>query len=269
MIFKKVVAFIKRDLLNESSYKLAFLMQFFGIFLSVATFYFLSRLFGATANPYLKSYGGDYFSFVLIGIAFMGYLGVSLNSLSSTIRTAQVKGTLEALLVTQTEIPTIILSSSAYSFIFTSLRVIVYLLIGVLLFGVSMKGANYLGALLILILTITAFGSIGIVSASFVMILKKGDPVTWIFTAFSGLLGGVYYPVSVLPEWLQKFSWLLPITHSMEGMRLALLQGYPLEKIAFHIGVLAAFSGVMLPLSILFFKYGVNRAKMDGSLIQY
>jgi len=64
------------------------------------TFYFIAKLFGRAATPYLESYGGDYFSFVLIGIAFSDYLGVGLTSFAGIIREGQMLGTLEAMLIT-------------------------------------------------------------------------------------------------------------------------------------------------------------------------
>jgi ABC-2 type transport system permease protein len=269
VILQKIFAFIKRDFNKAISYRLSFILQFFGIFLTIFTFYFLSRLFGSATIPYLKSYGGDYFSFVLIGIAFSGYLQVSLRSLSTTIRDAQMTGTLESLLVTQTGIPTIILASSAYSFGFTSFRVIAYLFIGVFFFGVTMSWANIPAAVMILLLTISSFGCIGIISASFVMIFKQGDPISWVLTMGSILLGGIYYPITVLPGWLQKVSFFLPITHSLEGMRLTLLQGYSFDRIVNHVIFLVIFTAVMLPMSIFFFSYAIKRAKKEGSLIQY
>jgi len=265
----KALAFLQRDLIEAASYKLAFVMQLAGIFFSVLTFYFLSQLFGQGISPYLAPYGGDYFSFVLIGIAFSNYLGVALRSFSSQIRTAQVMGTLEAMLVTQTEIPTIILSSSLYSFLFTSFQVLIYLLLGSLLFGVDMGQANLLAALLILLMTIISFSSIGIISASFVMVFKRGDPLTWLFGSASMLFGGVYYPITILPAWLEKLAYLLPITYSLEGMRLALLKGYPLGALLPNLLALAIFSLVLLPLSIMAFQYAVKQAKRQGSLTHY
>lgn len=267
--FTKPMAFLRKDFTAAASYKLSFLMQFFGIFLSAAMFFFLSRLFESAMNPYLAPYGGDYFSFVLIGIAFFDYLGLALGSMSRTIRNGQMAGTLEALLATPTRIPTIIVSSSLYSFLWTSLRVLVYLLLGVLFFGLNLGGANYWGALIILILTILAFSSFGIISASFIMVLKRGDPLTWIFTSLSGLVGGLYYPVSVLPGWLQKIAAFLPITYSLEGMRLALLKGYSLRQLLPSIGFLSIFAFIMLPLGLIGFDWAVKKAKRDGSLTQY
>ena len=266
---EKSIAFVWRDFINELSYKFSFFMQLVGVLVTTVTFFFLSKLLGDAGISYLKPYGGNYFSFVLIGVAFFSYLRVSVDGISKSIREGQMLGTLEALLVTQTGIPTIIISSSLYSFIFASFRVAVYLLLGVFVFDINMGNANLIGALLILFLTIVSFSSFGIISASFVMVLKKGDPVSSIFTSVSGILGGLYYPVSILPGWLQKLSYLLPVTYSLEGMRLALLKGCSLSALMPNIVALMVFSIIMLPLSIFIFGYAVRRAKIDGTLTQY
>lgn len=266
---KKPLVFIHKDFISESSYKFSFLSQFVGIFVTALAWFFLSNLFGGTVSKHLNRYEGDYFSFVIIGIAFANYLQVALRSFSNNIRSAQTLGTLEAMLVTQTTIPTIILSSSLYNFIITSLRVVVYLVIGALAFGLDMGKANYPTAIIILMLTIICFSSMGIISASFIMVLKKGNPLNWLFVNLSWLLGGVYYPVSILPEWLEKFSYLLPITYSLEAMRLALLNGYSLRALLPNIIPLLIFTMILLPLSLCIFNYAVRRAKMEGSLVQY
>lgn len=266
---EKPIAFIWRDFIDEATYKLAFIMQFFSIFISILTLYFVSKLLGDVGVAYLNPYGGDYFSFVLIGVAFYSYLGVSMKEVSSVIREGQMLGTLEALLVTQTNIPTIIISSSFYSFIWATFQVLTYLILGTVFFGINLENSNIISALTILILTIISFSSIGIISASFIMILKKGDPVSWIIGAASTLLGGLYYPISVLPDWLQKISYLLPVTYSLEAMRLSLLKGHSLVELGTTVTALLAFAIVMLPFSIFVFNYAVKKAKIDGSLTHY
>jgi ABC-2 type transport system permease protein len=269
LFIEKPIAFLWRDFIIETSYKLSFIMQFIKIFFSTSIFFFLSKLLGDTGASYLEPYGGNYFAFVLIGVAFYSYLGVSMQGLSETIREGQTLGTLEALLVTQTEIPTIILSSSLYSFLWASFQVAVYLSLGTIVFGIDTLHVNLTGALLILFLTIVSFGSLGIISASFVMVLKRGDPVGWIITGISGLLGGLYFPITVLPDWLQKLSYLLPVTYALEGMRLAMLKGYSLIELLPNILALLVFSFIMLPLSLFVFGYAVKKAKKDGTLTQY
>jgi len=263
------LAFLRRDFLQEASYRIAFLLQFANIFFSVAVFYFISQLLGDSVSEFLRPYGGNYFSFVLIGIALSSYFGVGLSSFSNRLRQAQTTGTLEAMLATPTPASTIILSSSIWDYLITTIRVIIYLLIGLLFIGIEIKFENLMTALFILVLSVISFSSIGILAASFIMVLKRGDPITWIFNALSSFLGGVYYPVAVLPGWLQPLAALLPITYSLEAMRLTLLQGVPLTELAPQITALVIFSLILLPLSLWAFRFAVRRTKIEGSLTQY
>ncbi len=268
--FLKVVpAFLRRDLQMEMSYRLAFALQLVQILFSIAVFYFIAQLIGPAANPYLQAYGGDYFSFVLIGVAFSGYFGVGLSSFSNSLRQAQTTGTLEAMLSTPTSFSTIIISSTIWSYLMTSLQVVVYLLIGALFLDVDLKMGNLGAALIILILTVISFSSLGILAASFIMVLKRGNPVTWVFGTISSLLGGIYYPIDVMPAWLQFFSHLLPVTYALRGMRLALLQGASFVTLAKDILVLSLFCIILLPLGLFAFRFAVNKARADGSLTHY
>ncbi len=267
MVIKKALYFLRRDFLEALSYRFAFFLQLGGVFFSILTFFFLSRLFGKNI-PLLQPYGGNYFAFALIGIAFSTYLGVSLGSFSSSIRREQIMGTIESILVTQTPIPLLILFSSLYNFLFSSFHVILYILIGGLFFNVHLT-VNFIAAFVFLFLAITSFASVGIISASFIMVFKKGDPFTWVFSTLNGLLGGVLYPVKVLPQGLQKIAYFLPTTHVLEGMRMSLLKGYSLKMLMPEWAFLVVFSLIMLPLSIYLFGKAVRKAKKDGTLIQY
>ena len=269
MWFRKLAAFIKRDFQTEKSYRLAFIMRFATIFFTTATFFFIAKLFGKNINPLLKDYGGDYFSFVLIGIAFSAFLTVGLSSFSRSISSAQAQGTLEAILVTPTRLIGIILYSSIWSFLFTSISVIIYLVLGVLVFGASFANANLLGALVILGLTILLFSGIGVLSASFIVVFKRGDPINWLFSSASSLVGGAFFPISVLPVWLQKISYLFPLFYALKAMRQALLLGYSFKALSSDILILALMTAVILPLSIFIFSYAVKQAKIDGSLGTY
>ncbi len=255
--------------MNETSYRLSFFMQVFGMFFSVVTFYFLSKLFGGNISPYLTPYGGSYFAFVIIGIAFSSYLQVSLQRMSQIIRESQMTGTLEALLLTNTRTSMIIFSSSIYSFLWTSLRVLILLSFGIFIFGMNIEHANYLLAVLFLLLTITSTIGLGIISAGFIMVFKKGNPLNLVFGSLSVLLGGVFYPVTVLPEWMQKCAYVLPITHSLEGMRQTLLNGAGFKVIMPNLLVLIAFSITILPISLWCFNLAVKKAEIDGTLAHY
>jgi ABC-2 type transport system permease protein len=265
----KALAFLQRDFLTAVSYRLNFVMQVGGIFLSTVMFFFLSRLIGSGASDQFQTYGGGYFSFVLIGVAFADYLTFSLSSFANEIRSAQLMGTLEALLVTPTSVPAILFSSSLYNFAFTSVRVVVYLAFGVFLFGMKLQVNSLAAFLLITVLTILIFIGIGLLSAAFIIVFKQGSPVNWVMGTASGLLGGVLYPVSVLPGWLQPYAYFLPITHALEAIRRILLNGATFTDVSHETVVLMLFAGLFLPSGFAVFGYGLKVAKKEGSLTHY
>jgi ABC-2 type transport system permease protein len=241
----------------------------FSIFISILAFYFIARLIGPAATPYLSTYRGDYFAFVLIGLALSGYFGTGLSSFASSLRQAQTTGTLEAMLTTPTSLSTIIFASSLWNYLMTTFRALIYLGIGGAMLGVDLSSANYLTALIVLALTIISFSSLGVIAASFIMVIKRGEPVTWIFNSVAGLLGGVYYPVAVLPAWLQIFAGLIPVTYALDGLRQALLNGATISSLGTQTLALVIFSVILLPASLIGFRYAVRRARQDGSLTHY
>lgn len=266
---RRVLAFLIRDFYIEASYRLAFWGGLGGIFLRTLVFYFLSEFVGDQVAPLLQPYNGDYFAFVLIGLALGGYFGVGLSSFSQALRQAQTTGTLEALLMTPTAVSTVIIGSALWSYIYATFRVLIYLLIGVLLLGLRFTHANYLAAFVVLLLAIIAFASIGILTASLIMITKRGEGLTALFGNAANLIGGVFYPVSIMPGWLQTVAQLLPITHALRAMRLALLGDVSWADLAPEMFTLAAFCLVLFPLALWVFRFAVERARQEGSLAHY
>ncbi len=265
----RVLAFLRRDIRIQITYRLATLLQLLGILMSVAAFYFVARLLGPAASPYLTEYGGDYFAFVLIGIAFGGYQAVGLYAFSEAIRSGQMQGTLEAILVTPTRLETFLGTSVLWSFLLASAQVVLYLGVGIILFGAPLGPANIGTALLVLLLSLLAFSGLGILSAAFILVTKRGDPVNFVLGGLSTLLSGVYYPVGVLPPWLQSVSFLLPMTHALRAMRLALLQGAGPSQVGTELAWLALFAALALPAGVLAFRRALRRARSEGTLTQF
>jgi len=267
-VLRTLLAFIKRDFLIEVSYRTSFLMQAFGILFGVLVWYFVSRVVQAPpTTPGLE--GADYFSYVLVGLALLHYQSSALMSFSGKVRSEQMTGTLEAMLLTPTSIGTIVLGSSLWEFLLTSIKVLAYLLIGRLFFGVVIHPAGVLPALLIIGLTVLAFSGVGILSAAFVLYLKRGDPITYLVASGSALVGGVFYPPEDMWPWLGGWSRLLPITYALRGLRRALLRGSRFSDLVPDLQALLLFVAVLLPFGILAFRYAVRKARQEGSLVQY
>ena len=268
-MIRMIPAFLARDLHTELSYRSASLLSLGSIFFNVLIFYFLAVFVGDSVDPLLQRYDGDYFAFILIGVAFSGYFNVGLSGFAQALRQAQITGTLEAMLMTPASLPTVVVGSAAWSYVFTTLRVLVYLLLGTLLLGVSLGGANYAAALVGLILSIIAFGSIGIIAASVIMVTKRGEVVTTLTASVANLVGGIFYPIEILPEWLQVFSRLIPLTYALRVMRDALLANADWQQLAPDLLALTAFCVVLFPLSLGAFRFAVEQARREGTLAHY
>ncbi|HWT77625.1 MAG TPA: ABC transporter permease [Candidatus Acidoferrum sp.] len=268
-MIRTAAAFIKRDCLQDISYRTGFVLKLMGVLFTSAILYFLTNVFGGTASIFLKPYGGKFFPFVLIGVALLDYHTLSLQIFSNSIRESQLMGTLEIMLLSPTRLSAIVCYSSLWGYIFTSFRFILYLMTGILIFGLNLQQANLIGASLVLGLSIVCFAGLGIITASIIMLIKEASSVNLILGAVSLMIGGVAYPVDVLPHWLRQLSVLLPVAHSLNAMRQALLQGYSLVQLTPELLKLIAFAGILLPGGLLAFQLVVRRVKFTGTLGHY
>ena len=222
-----------------------------------------------SGTPSLGPFGGDYFSFAVIGVAFSSLLGMFQEGLSSVVRSAQVSGTLEALLVTPASIPTVLFGSSLYSLLLQVFRTLLHLGVALAFFGMTLGRVNGPGVLSVGVLTVLCFLSVGILSASFILVHKTGSPFGWILGTVSGLLGGVVFPVALLPPWIRWVSSLLPVTYALDGMRKSLLASAGFAEVLPDIAALAVFNIILLPVSLLAFRLAVRKAKKDGTLSHF
>jgi ABC-2 type transport system permease protein len=263
---RKIAAFFARDFAIARGYRGALLLELLEALFGVATFYYLSRFVESPELARVLPAGTSYFAFALVGFAFFDYLSVSLTAFDTSIEEARQNRTLEALLVTQTPLPVILAGSAVYPFAALALRTGVYLAWGALLFGFAPRAANWPGAVAILLASILAFAGLGIISASYSILFKRGNPAKWIVLGVSGLVGGMMYPVSVLPAPLRILGRLIPVTYSLEGMRAALLAGAGWYQLWPSIAALLIFAAILIPLSFILFAWALRRTKITGTL---
>jgi ABC-2 type transport system permease protein len=232
-------------------------------------FYFLDEVVGENESRHLKRFGGNYFAFVVIGVAFARYFQLTLRMFSESIRTAQLSGCLEAMLSSQTDSLTIVLMSSFYGLISGAVQLVLILVIGGVAMGVDFNQMNLSATLVVFALSILSFIAFGVLSAATILWLKRGDPLAWILGGMGTLLGGAYFPIDVLPTWLQKVSFLIPITYSLDALRMTMLKGYSVDMVLRPIFTLGLMAAVLLPLSLLVFAAMVKKGRTEGTLTQY
>ena len=266
LLLSRVRAFVVRDFQLAVSYRLQFFFRLLQVFFIVTTLYFISQIFSGPSVTGFAQWR-DPLAAWLIGLAVLNYLMTGFSSLATALRSEQMQGTLEGVLMTPINLPTLIVASSAWDFLQATFFSLLYLALGRLLFGVEYRG-SFLLALLILLLTTLVLASLGILSASFAMVFKRGDPFAILLGTGATLFSGVLFPTQLLGGF-SAVSRLLPTTYGVDGIRRVLLEGQGFAEVREPLLTLCLFLAVLLPFSLWVFSRAVRRAKREGSLIQY
>jgi len=265
-LLTKIWAFLVRDFLSDASYRFAFVIQLAGMFFAVSVFFYGSRMI----NPQTAGLDGmEPFPWLLIGIGFQLYFSTALYSFAAKVRSEQVLGTLEAMLVSPTPTSVVIFSSTAWDFTWGFLRLLVYLVCAVFVFGVKLDVKSPSALLLGVGLTLLSSAGIGMLSASFILYFKRGDPINFFLSMGTMYFGNVFFPSKLLPAPVQWVSDWLPMSWSLQVIRGALLRGASFGELVAPIGRLAILTAILVPLGLLGARIAIQKAKREGTLVQY
>jgi ABC-2 type transport system permease protein len=270
LFLRRIWAFVARDWRLELSYRMQFFLRILSILIVVTTLFFISKIFTGFADPRFAQWR-DPLAAWLTGLAVLNYFMTGFSSLANAIRQEQVQGTLESVLMTPISVPTVIVASSAWDFVQATFFSFLYLLFGWLFFNVHYQG-NFLLALAFLLLTTVVLSCLGILSASFAMVFKRGDPFGIFLGTGSALFSGVFFPTQLIGDYaggIRHISRILPPTYGLDGIRRVLIEGQGFSQVREPFVTLLLFLLVLLPLSLWVFGRAVRRAKREGSLIQY
>jgi len=260
-------AFLRRDVLNETSYKLQSVFHLLSVGFQVLIFYFMARMVGGErTEEYLASYGGDYFSFALVGISFMGLFEAGLVRLTTSIRNHLTSGALEAMAATPTGSGAILTGSLLFPMLFECAKSCLYLFLGHALLGAQLGLVAPIELVLAVLLCLLVFGSLGAIASSLIVYFKRGDPLAWFLSSATALVGGVLFPTSVLPAWLEALAQLLPVPYALDALRATLIPGADDSALWANLGVLALFALGLVPLARLVTRRLFDRARAEGSL---
>ncbi|HYN85248.1 MAG TPA: ABC transporter permease [Pyrinomonadaceae bacterium] len=267
----RVWAFVVRDFQLAFSYRLEFFLRILSILFITTTLFFISQIFASGFDTPFEQWRNPFLAWIT-AVPFLNYFMTGFSSLAEAIRSEQRQGTLEGVLMTPINLPTLIVAASAWDFVLATFHSFLYLFFAWALFGVDFRG-NFLLAMLFLVVTTLVLASIGIISASFAMVFKRGDPLALIVGTGSALFSGVFFPSQLLStaggSVFGLISYLLPTTHGIDGIRRVLIQGHGLSEVREPLVTLVVYLAVLLPFSLWVFARAVRRAKREGSLIQY
>jgi ABC-2 type transport system permease protein len=264
----QIAAFVRMDFLTAVSYRIQTLLSFAGLALTAIPVYFIAKALQPVMAESIRGEGAEYFGFVLLGMVATEFVLAGLTTLPGAVGSGIRTGTLESLFVTPTGWPMLLVGMLGYRLVWAVARSAVLLATGWAL-GANLVGSRLLPAAVIIALIALAYIPFGVLLAALVLSFRTMGPGPNVILIGSTLLGGVYYPTHVIPSWIEHLSAVIPLTYGLRALRQTLLGGMSLGNVASDLGILVAFTIVLLALSGYAFHKALEYARRSGSLTLY
>lgn len=205
--------------------------------------------------------------YLLVGTLVWHYLSVVFDNVSELIAWERWEGTIEYTFMAPVTRFTHMVGQTLFSLVYGLLHTGIILVVVALFFQLDLSEANLVGGALVLIAGSLSFIGLGMVASVLPLLFpERGAQMTHVIQAVLLLISGVYFPVSVLPRWMQTLTRLSPATYVLEGMRAALLDGAVIEQLLVHIGRLMLIGVVAIPVGLAIFRQAEMYAKRTGKL---
>jgi ABC-2 type transport system permease protein len=258
-------AIFARDLKIACSYRLNAALSVGSTLFGVTLWYFFSRSVSPNQPGWAQ---GGYFGYLVTGTALMGFVNVALHTFGRKLRQDQITGTLEVFLGSPAP-PYLILFASLLWDLFTQVLQVAATILASLLFGLHLHLGSLSALTLLMLLTILVFAALGLSAAALLLVFQRGEPVTPFVGAFFALMGGVFFPPSILPPALASLSKVLPLPYALEGLRGLMLEGWTFAQALPDLVALAIFAAVLMPISLVVFPLCLAFARRHGLLSTY
>jgi ABC-2 type transport system permease protein len=258
-------AICKRDFLIFASYRTRFFTTFFTTAVSVTLFYYVSRL---VSSPRIGS-SDEYYAFVVVGIVIFTVLTSTLVTPVATLRAELQVGTFERMVLSAFGPVRSIASLLLFPLLMAFVIGLLTLAYAGLAFGLDVRWSTAPAAIPLGLLGAIAFAPFGLLMAAAVVLFKQTNAgATFVMTGVT-LLAGLYFPVSLLPDWIEWASEVQPFTPAVDLLRNVLVGTSLSSSVAAELAKLVGFTVVLLPVSLLVLRAAVERSRRKGTIIEY
>ena len=204
---------------------------------------------------------------LLVGAVVWAYLGIIFEILTETVAWERWEGTIEYTFMAPLSRPIHLFGMGAFAIVYGIIRAVLLFFVVALFFDLDLSQAKFAAALVVLLVASISFIGIGMMTAVLPLISpEKGTQLGFIAQGLLLVVSGVYYPVEVLPQWMQWISVISPATYALDGMRDAIIEGEGLTAMGDELWPLVVIGIVSVPLGLEVFRRGERYAKRHGKL---
>lgn len=259
------VAVARRDAQIMFSYRFGVVSQLLGAVFSLSLFYYLSRL--VRVRPFDSP--DAYYAFAVAGLVILQMLNSTLHGPPGTLRGEMVAGTFERIALSPFGPVGGLASALLFPFLNALVIGIIMLAYASLAFGMPVRWETAGLAVPVGVLAALAYAPFGLLLMSVVMIVKQATAAaTWIVAGIS-IIAGLYFPVSLLPDWIRWATKVQPFTPSVDLLRNVLV-GTPLpDPVLVDLARIVGFIIVTVPLSGVVLRWALGVSRKRGTLTEY
>lgn len=207
--------------------------------------------------------------YLLIGTSVWSYLSITFDGITDMVNFERWEGTIEHTFMAPISRFTHMIGSCWYAVAHGLLFTVLQIIVVAAFFHLDLSQANYPTAIFILLLGSISFIGFGI-GASVLPLLftERGSQMSYIIKAMILLVSGVYYPISVLPGWMQPIAYISPATYVLSGLRDALQRNAPIWSLTIWASTwpLLISAVISVPLGLWIFGIAERYAKRTGKL---
>jgi len=205
--------------------------------------------------------------FLIIGAVLWNFLRLLFFEVADAVAWERWEGTIEYTFMAPVYRLTHLAGQCVYAIVYGFLGSGIVLVSAVLFFDLSLSAGNLLTAAVVLVASSLSFLGMGLMAAVFPLLSpEKGARAADIMGTLLLLISGVYYDVSVLPDWLRPLSTLSPGTYALRSIRAALLDGASISQVSGDLWILIITGFIMVPLGLWIFHIAEVYAKKTGLL---
>jgi len=200
----------------------------------------------------------SYFEFVAPGIMAMIVMTAVLTGLAASISREKEQGTLDGILISPINRLAIILGKALSQSIRGLVQGAIVLFLASLLFGVTIHG-NILLVGLILLLGIFSFVGLGILVSAIATEQETATQLLFMFQFPMLFLSGVFFPIALMPNFMQDISKVIPLTYAITALRQVMVLGAGLGSVSMDLSILIGFGIITLGISVPVFKRVITK----------
>ncbi len=259
------LAVVRRDALVFASYRGQAISQLFGSAVSVALFYYVSRLISA------EQFGGpnEYFAFVVVGMTIVQLITATLGVIPVSVRGELVAGTLERMFLSPFGAVGGLLGMMVFPTLLSLLSAAMTIATGVVLFKLPVEIATLPLAIPLGALCALAFVPFSLLFAAIIVAFKQLPPGASYLVVALTFVSGLYFPVDLLPSWIAWAADVQPYTPAVDLLRYVISGIEPETSPWMLVARIIGFTVVLMPLSVFAVSRAIAHGRRTGSLIEY